>query len=150
MILLTQRRPRYLVANTSWPTGDTGILSVGVAPRQVCVGRALHASVGVSVNEETGGAGNASGTCLLGVVGHQSARATRRRHSIHGVCHTDGVQLHHVADVTANLQTHAGRGSDCRASCTSFTFNALTLADTSARVHLRPAPGWSSGRPTCM
>lgn len=112
MILLTQRRPRYLVANTSWPTGDTGVLAVGVASCQVCVGRALQASVGVSVDEESGGAGNTSGTRLLGVLGHQSARTTRRRHSIHGVRHTDGVQLHHVADVTANLQTHTGQGSD--------------------------------------
>lgn len=68
--------PLYLVADTSRPTGDTRVLPIGVAPCQVCVGRALLASVGVSVNEETSGAGNAGGSGPLGVLGHQSAGPT--------------------------------------------------------------------------
>lgn len=67
----------YLVAHASGPTGDTRVLAVGVAPCQVRVGRALLASVGVSVDEEPGGAGDAGGAGPLGVVGYQSADPTR-------------------------------------------------------------------------
>lgn len=68
--------PLYLVADTSRPTGDTRVLAVGVAPCQVCVGRALLASVGVPVDEETSGAGNAGGSGPLRVLGYQSAGPT--------------------------------------------------------------------------
>lgn len=67
----------YLVANTSRSTGDTRVLSVGVSSRQVSVGRALLASVGVSVDVKTGRAGNAGGAGPLGVLGDQSAGPTR-------------------------------------------------------------------------
>lgn len=107
--LLSKRRTRYLVADTSRPTGETGLLAVGVALSQVCVGWALLASVGVSVDEKTSRAGDTRGAGLLGVLGHQSAGPTWWRYPVHGVRHTDGVQLHHVADVTAHLQTPTGQ-----------------------------------------
>ncbi len=101
----------YLVANTSRPTGDTRVLAVGVAPCQVCVGRALLASVGVSVDVKPSRAGNAGGAGPLGVLGYQSAGPTHRRHPIQDVRHTDGVQLHHVTDITTHLQTYTGQGA---------------------------------------
>lgn len=95
----------HLVADTSRPTRDTRVLAVGVAPCQVCVGRTLLASVGVSVDVEAGRAGDAGGAGPLGVLGNEGADPARRRHPIQDVGHADGVQLHHVADIPTHLQT---------------------------------------------
>lgn len=75
-----------------------------MAPGEVRVGRALLAPVGVSVDVEASGAGDAGGADPLGVLGYQSAGPARRRHPVQNVGHTDGVDLHCVTDVTTNLQ----------------------------------------------
>lgn len=73
-------------------------------PSQVCVGRTLLAPVGLPVDEEPGGAGNAGGAGPLRVLRDESAGPARRRHPVQDVGHLDGVDLHRVADVTAHLQ----------------------------------------------
>lgn len=96
----------YLVAPTCGPTGQTRVLAVGVSPGQVGVGWALLAPVGISVDVKPGRAGDAGGAGTLGVLRDQSAGPAGRRHSVHDVGQTDGVELHHVADVTPHLQTN--------------------------------------------
>lgn len=93
-----------------------------MAPCQVRVGRALLASVGVSVDVKTGRAGNAGGAGPLGVLGYQSADPTRRRHPIQDVRHADGVQLHHVTDITTHLQTYTGQGAFIVSNAIQYTY----------------------------
>ena len=103
--MTTETRGVYLVADAAGSTRDTGVLPVGVPSGQVRVGRTLLAPVGVPVDVETGGTGNAVGPGPRGVLRDQGAGAARRRHTVQDVGHADGVELHHVTDVPTHLHT---------------------------------------------